>query len=73
MCFGQRDYAAVPRDLHCSYKSFVDDNLPLTDSLTVAKQSKASGARPLMILLRGKTPQVDKVLEWLVSPGAVQR
>ncbi|SLM33351.1 Zinc finger, RING/FYVE/PHD-type [Lasallia pustulata] len=65
MCFGQRDYAAVPRDLHCSYKSFVNDNLPLTDSLAVVKQSKASGARPLMILLRGKTPQVDKVLEWL--------
>lgn len=71
VCFGQRNYTAVPRDVHCSYKSFVDDNLPFGESLAVIYRSKETGPRPLMVLLRGKTPQVDKLLEWLVGLGAV--
>ena len=70
MCFGQRNYAAAPHGVHCSYKSFTDDNLPCTASPAVMQRSKELGHQPLMVLLRGKTAPVDKLLEWLVSPRA---
>lgn len=52
----------------------MDGNLPVVESLDVVKRSKEIGPKPLMVLLRGKTPQVDKLLEWLVGlrqPGQV--
>ncbi|MCJ1300078.1 DNA binding protein [Hypocenomyce scalaris] len=66
-CFANRYYAAVHRDVHCSYKDFVDGNLPGMETLAVGGRSKESSQPSLMVLLRGKTPQADKLLEWLDS------